>query len=222
MKILKSIIASIFACLLFATGALASGDNKYYSEFSFKHKLNDKFDLFFTSELRYNEDMGNFYYYQLRPGSTFHAHKNLDLALAYRFLQSKVKGAWDNNDIIQYIEMLAIPKIKLGGFDISNANKIERRFYENAPDRWVYRNLITFAYPTKIGNFELTPYISNEIYYDFELDRMNLNWATIGGNKKINKYLTLGLYYRDETRRVGRSSKWVTNHVLGSNVSVSF
>ncbi len=221
MKILKSIIASTFACLLFATGALASGDNKYYSEFAFKHKLNDKFDLFFTPELRYNEDMGNFYYYQLRAGSTFHAHKNLDLALAYRFLQSKVKGAWDNNDI-QYIEMLAIPKIKLGGFDISDANKIERRFYENAPDRWVYRNLLSFAYPTKIGNFEFTPYISNEIYYDFELDRMNLNWATIGANKKINKYLTVGLYYRDETSRVGTSSKWVTNHILGSNVTVNF
>ncbi|MFA4888146.1 MAG: DUF2490 domain-containing protein [Candidatus Omnitrophota bacterium] len=221
MKILKLIIAPAFACLLFATGALASGDNKYYSEFALKHKLNDKFDLFFTPELRYNEDMGNFYYYQLRAGSTFHAHKNLDLALAYRFLQSKVKGAWDNNNI-QYIEMLAIPKIKLGAFDISDANKIERRFYENAPDRWVYRNLLTFAYPAKIGNFEFTPYISNEIYYDFELDRMNLNWATIGANKKINKYLTVGLYYRDETSRVGTSSKWVTNHILGSNVTVNF
>jgi len=221
MKRLTSILVLILSLFCFATGAFASGDNKYYSEFAFKHKLNDKFDLFFTPELRFNDDMGNFYYYHLRVGSTFHAHKNLDLALAYRFIQNKVNGEWDNNDV-QYIEMITIPKVKVGGFDISDANKIERRFYESAPDRWVYRNLLTFAYPTKIGNFELTPYISNEIYYDFEIDKINLNWATIGANKKINKYLTVGLYYRDETSRVGSSSKWVTNHILGTNATINF
>ncbi len=221
MKRLTSVSVLILAIFCFITGVFAESDNKYYSEFAFKHKLNDKFDLFFTPEFRYNDDMSNFYYYHMRVGSTFHAHKNLDLALAYRFIQNKVKGEWDNNDI-QYIETLVIPKVKLGRFDISDANKIERRFYENAPDRWVYRNLLSFAYPTKIGNFEFTPYISNEIYYDFEIDKMNLNWATIGANKKINKYLTVGLYYRDETSRVGSSSKWVTNHILGSNVTVNF
>lgn len=221
MKKLTFLFAAIIAVCLFIESAFAASDNKYYSEFAFKHKLNDKFDFFFTPEFRFNEDMGNLYYYQVRAGSAFHAHKNLDLALAYRFLQNKVKGEWDNNDV-QYIEMLAIPKTKLGGLDISDANKLERRFYENAPDRWVYRNLLTFAYPAKIGNFKFTPYISNEIYYDFEIDKMNLNWATIGANKRINKYLTVGLYYRDETSRVGASSKWVTNHVLGSNVTVDF
>jgi len=221
MKILTSTIAATLVGLFLITGAFAAGDNKYYSEFAFKHKLNDKFDLFFTPEFRFNDDMSNFYYYSLRIGSTFHAHKNLDLALAYRFLQNKVAGNWDQNDV-QYIEMLAIPKIKLGGFDISDANKLERRYYENARDRWVYRNLLTFAYPTKIGNFEFIPYVSEEIYYDFDIDEMNLNWATLGANKKINKYLTVGLYFRDETSRVGTSSKWVTNYILGSNVTVNF
>ncbi len=212
---------SIVVILCFATSIFAAGDNKYYSEFAFKHKLNDKFDLFFTPEFRYNEDMGNLYYYQMRVGSTFHAHNNLDLALAYRFIQNKVKGEWDNNDV-QFIEMIAIPKIKLGGFNISDANKAEYRFYENAPNRWVYRNLLTFAYPTKIGGFEFTPYVSDEIYYDFEVGKVNLNWATLGANKKINKYLTLGLYYRAETSRVDSSSEWLTNQILGSNVTIDF
>ncbi|MDD5449809.1 MAG: DUF2490 domain-containing protein [Candidatus Omnitrophica bacterium] len=221
MKRLILVLGSISAIFCFVTSVFASGDNKYYSEFALKHKLNDKFDLFFTPELRFNDDMGNFYYYHVRAGSTFHACKNLDLAIAYRFIQNKVNGKWDNNDV-QYIEMLAIPKIKLGGFDVSDANKLERRFYENARDRWVYRNLLTFAYPAKICNFEFTPYISDEVYYDFELNKVNLNWATLGANKKINKYLTLGLYYRAETSRVGSSSKWPTNHILGTNISVNF
>ncbi|MFZ5801360.1 MAG: DUF2490 domain-containing protein [Candidatus Omnitrophota bacterium] len=221
MKRLRMALVLGMAVFGFATGALASGDSKYYSEFVLKRKLNDRFDLFFTPEFRFDDDMGNFYYYHLRLGTTFHANRHLDLALAYRFIQNKVAGEWDKNDI-QYVEMIAVPKIKLGRVNVSDANKLERRYYANAKNRWVYRNLLTFAYPTKIGNFEFTPYVSDEIYYDFEINKANLNWATIGANKKINKHLTLGLFYRAETSRVGSTDKWLTNQVLGSNVTIDF
>ena len=206
----------------FGSNAFAETDNKYYSEYVLKHKLNDKFDIFFTPEFRAKNDMTNTYYYHLRIGSTFHAHKYLDLASAYRYIQiQNSRGDWSNNDT-QYIELIAIPKTKFAGFDLSDANKFEYRFIENARDRWVYRNLITVAYPAKISGFEFTPYVSNEIYYDLEIDKMNQNWVTIGANKKISKNITVGLYARNEAVRVVTSSKWVTAHILGSNVTVSF
>jgi len=212
----------IMAVSFFVSEAFASGDSKYYSEYALKHKLNDKFDLFFTPEFRAKNDMGNIYYYHYRAGSTFHADKNLDLSLAYRYIQTKdTKSEWDNNDT-QYIEMIAIPKTRSASFDLSDANKIEYRFIENARDRWVYRNLAMAAYPAKIKSFEFAPYISNEAYYDFEISKVNLDWITIGANKKISKDLTIGLYGRDEISRVGSSSKWTTNHILGSNVTINF
>lgn len=220
-------LISIFIAVAIVIGSLASGfansDAKYYSEFVFKYKLNDKFDLFYNSELRFKNDMGSLYYKQfLRIGSVYHAYKNLDLALAYRYFHTKnIKGEWDENDT-QYIEILFIPKIKLGNFDLSDANKIEYRFIEGAKDRWVYRNLITLAYPTKIGKFDFTPYISNELYYDTYIQEINLNWLTLGATKKISKYLTVGLYYRDETARVSTSSSWITAHILGTNITISF
>lgn len=222
MKILKLICAVLMVASFFGTAAYAAGDAKYYSEYVLKHKLNDKFDVYFTPEFRMREDLGNLYYYQYRVGSTFHAYKNLDLAAAYRYIQTKdSKNEWDKNDM-QYIEFIAIPKTKIGNFDISDANKIERRFLDNAVDRWVYRNLVTVAHPAKVGNFEFTPYISNEIYYDFEIDTMNLDWLTFGATKKITKNLVVGLYYRQEYSRVGSRSKWDTNQILGTNVTVNF
>lgn len=77
----------------------------------------------------------------------------------------------------------------------------------------MYRNIATIAYPAKIGNFEFTTYISDEIYYDFLIKKMPLNWATIGADKKINKNLTVGLYYRNEASRNGVTTKWVTNNI---------
>ncbi len=222
MKSMKIILALALAVCFFTPPLFASTDNKYYSEYAIKYKVNDEFDLFFTPELRLNDDIGNLYYYQIRGGVTFHAHKNLDLSGAYRFIQTKdAKGNWDNNDT-QYVEMIVIPKVKLAGFDLSDANKFERRFIENARDRWVYRNLATVAYPAKIKNFEFIPYISDEIYYDWEINKVNLNWATAGINKKITKNLTVGIYYRHENSRVGSSSKWLTNHIVGSNVTIGF
>ena len=35
-------------------------------------------------------------------------------------------------------------------------------------------------YVLKIGNFDFIPYISNEIYYDFGIERLNLDRATQG------------------------------------------
>ncbi len=219
----KVLAAGLLMIMSFCVmNAFAETDNKYYSEYVLKHKINDKFDLFFTPEFRAKNDMGNIYYYQWRLGSTFHAHKYLDLATAYRYIQTKdSSGEWSNNDT-HYIELIAIPKTKFAGFDLSDANKIEYRFIENARDRWFYRNLITVAYPAKIFAFEFTPYVSNEIYYDFEIDKMKQNWVTIGANKKISKNITAGLFVRNEAVRAGTSSKWTTAHILGSNVTVNF
>ncbi len=218
----RIILALVVSLSFFASIAFAETDNKYYSEYALKYKLNEKFDLFFTPEFRAKNDMGNMYYYQLRIGSVFHADKHLDLAAAYRYIQTQDStGDWSNNDA-QYIEMIATPKLKLAGFNLSDANKIEYRFIENARDRWVYRDLITAEYPSKIFGFEFTPYISNEIYYDFEINKINQNWATIGVNKKITKNLTIGLYARNEAVRSGASNKWTTNHILGSNLAINF
>lgn len=221
MKYAALVLASVMVVSFFASDVFAA-DGKYYSEFVLKHKINDKFDVFFNPEMRLNDDMGNLYYYHLRGGTTYHAHKNLDLSLATRFIQTKDSNDKWGTDTWYIPEMIIIPKVTVKGFNLSNASKFEYRVIENSTDRWVYRNLATVAYPTKIGTFDFTPYISDEIYYDFEISKMNQNWATIGANKKITKNLSVGLYYRNELSRRGATSKWLTSHILGSNITVDF
>jgi len=221
MKLLRAVIVLLIT-VAFLTPNVFAGDTKYYSEYSLKYKVNNLLDIFFTPEMRFRNDMSTLYYYQVRGGMTFHAHKYLDLSGAYRYLQTKnSKNQW-NHDDMQYYEMIATPKAKFYGFDLSDANKFEYRVIEHATNRWVYRNLSTIAYPTKIGNFDFTPYVSEEFYYDFEINRINLNWATIGLTKKITKNLNLGVYYRVESVRTGSLDKWTNNSVVGSQVSLNF
>lgn len=223
MKLLKVVIALLVTVVFLIPNAdVFAGDSKYYSGYALKHKLSGQWDIFFTPELRFKNDMGTFYYYYLRGGATLHADKHLDMSLAYRYLQTKdSKGEWDNSDG-RYIELIVIPKTTLAGFNLSDANKVEYRMLENARDRWVYRNLATIAYPAKIGDFEFTPYVSNEVYYDFEIEKFNLNETTLGVTKKISPNLSLGMYGRAETTRVGTKSEWDTNFILGTNVGIDF
>ncbi len=224
MKMLRLILVLMLGIVSFSAQSAfaATTDTKYHSEYGVKYGINDKFDLFYTPEIRFRDDMSDLYYHQERIGTTFHAHNNLDLSLAGRYIQAKdAKKEWDNCDAY-YIEMIAIPKVEFQGFSLSDANKVERRFIENARDRWVYRNLATIGYPIKAGSYVFTPYISDEIYYDFEIDEFNLNWATLGVDAKVTKNFKVGLYYREESSRVGSSDKWTIGHILGTNVTVSF
>jgi hypothetical protein len=120
------------------------------------------------------------------------------------------------------LELDFTPKVEIGGFKLSNRGRFEHRWLEASDDKWRYRNLSQIAYPTEIGNFGFIPYVSEEFFYDFDMEKVHLNWATIGVDKKITKNLLVGLFYRNEAIRVGTKSEWDTNHVLGTKVVLSY
>jgi hypothetical protein len=170
--------------------------------------------------MRFRDDIGDFFYYHFRNGVVFHANKNLDLGTTYRIARSENSaGDWSTE---HRLELDITPKFKAGDFNISNRGRFEHRWLESAADRWRYRNEFKVAYPTAIGDFKLTPYISEELYYDFEVDKMNLNWAKLGADKKITEHLLLGIFYMHEASRVGTTSEWDTNHYLGTKAVLSF
>ena len=67
---------------------------------------------------------------------------------------------------------------------------------------------------------KVTPYISNEIWYSLKADKATMNWMTIGCNKKINKHLIIGPFYRLAGSKTKGS--WRNTHYLGFKTIVSF
>ncbi len=220
---LRKIVLSIVVCIVFLLTnkeAFAKSDVKMFNSYTLKYKVNDKFDVFIQPDMRFKDNMGEFYYYHFRSGIVFHALKYLDLGTTYRFLQSK--NSADKWLIENRLELDVTPKVTVKGFQLFNRSRFEYRWLESAKDRWRYRNCTKIAYPTSIKNFEFTPYISEEFFYDLRIGKVHLNWVTIGASKKITKNLILGLYYMVESLRVGKINKWNTNHVLGTTITVSF
>ncbi|MBU1134129.1 MAG: DUF2490 domain-containing protein [Candidatus Omnitrophica bacterium] len=222
MKKLSIFFIVCIAVLCFSQGSMvfANDDLKMFNFYQITYKINDSFDVFIQPDMRFKDDINNFDYYHIRGGIVYHALKNLDLGSTYRFVQSKNSaGKWLNE---YRLELDIAPKITIGRFKLVNRSRFEYRNLPTSTDRWRYRNLSKIAYPVKIGDFEFTPYISEEIFCDFEIGKINLNWITVGVDKKITKNLTLGLFYLNETVRVGTRSEWDTNHVIGTKVMMSF
>jgi hypothetical protein len=203
-----------------ARASFAKDDVKMFNFYQIKYKANDRFDIFVQPDTRFRDDIGEIYYYHFRNGIVFHAFKNLDLGATYRFARNKnSSGNWLNE---HRLELDIAPKVKIADFSLLNRVRFEYRGLRKSRDRWRYRNLSKITGNAKIGDFEFIPYISEEIFYDFEIDKMHLNWATIGVDKKINKNLLVGIFYRNEASRVGTKDQWDTNHVIGTKVVFSY
>ncbi|MBL7071415.1 MAG: DUF2490 domain-containing protein [Candidatus Omnitrophica bacterium] len=215
--VLLTVFVIVF--VLFQANLSLADDVRMFNYYQIKYKINDKFDVFIQPDMRFNDDIRELYYYHIRNGVTFHALENLDLGATYRFLESKSGSQWPNE---HRLELEAMPKITLGDYKLSYRGRFEYRWLQNAADRWRYRSLGKVAYMAEIGDFAFTPYISNEIFYDFEINKLHMNRATLGADKKINENLLLGLFYLNETARAGETDEWNTRHYIGTKIVVSF
>jgi hypothetical protein len=217
------ILFVLFATVLFLSPAgdsFAGDDSHLVNCYIFKYKINDNFDVFMNPTMRRRGDMSDLSNYYFREGIVFHALDNLDLGSTYRFSRAKsTAGRWSNE---HRLELDITPKIKLGDFSLCNRSRFEHRWLESSDNRWRYRNFTKIAYPGGITGFTLIPYASEEFYYDFEVEKIHLNWVTFGMDKKLRKNLLVGLFYRAETGRVGSTDEWDTTHVLGTKAALSF
>lgn len=222
MSTQKNHVKLIFIFCLFTSQICAAGgdDLQYFSSYELKHKINDSFDIFIQPDLRFNDDIGNLYYWHVRSGIVYHLHKNLDLGATYRIKQTKTaKGSWIPE---HRLEMEINPKIAVGNFKIVNRNRFEYRKLHASEVRWRYRNMIKIAYPLEIKGKKIIPFISQEIFYDMEVEKYNVNWVTVGVSKKLTKNVSGTFFYRVESKRVKLSSHWDTNHILGTKLSYKF
>ncbi len=144
--------------------AKATDDWNYWSSVQFEHKLNPKVRLIWNPVWRVRDDISETYYLATRQGIGYKVSDSLDLAVHYFYDQEKnAKGQW-----IEENRLELQPTVKWGyaGFDFSDRNRFEYRVV-GGDEKWRYRNLLKIAKPLKIG---FSPYISNEIFYDFKKD----------------------------------------------------
>lgn len=109
----------------------------------------------------------------------------------------------------------------LGGGSFSNRHRLEFRYFEgDAKDRLRYRNESVWRSDSTITDYQLTPYIEEEFFYDITDKQLTTNWVTFGVSKSFAKGKKWKLGYRLQSQRF--DDEWENRHVLVTGISLFY
>lgn len=136
--------------------------------------------------------------------------------IGYRHASLKLGDKWRE----EYRPMLSLYwRSKLAGGKFSNRSRIEWRYFEgNAQDRVRYRNESVWTSQNTITDYQLTPFIEEEFFYDITDSDLNINWLTFGVSKFWRKGMKWKLGYRLQSQKL--NNEWENRHTLVTGISI--
>ncbi len=209
---LKFLIGSSIFLFLFAAVpafALEDGDFQLWNTEVIEAKLNDSFKVKVEEELRFGEDVSILYYRHTDGGVTWKVTDGLDLGVNYRQLYEKKKNKWkeENRPHIN-----GTVKREWLGFKFKDRNRFEYRIKKGGDDTTRYRNKATVLFPLKWTKLDIQPYVADEIFVDFEGEKLNRNRLYAGFNAKLFKHFKTDIFYLWQTTK--KNSKWINYNIL--------
>lgn len=160
-----------------------------------KGKEIEKLDLFFNGVLRLGNNVQNAADRRIGFGFNYKINKYLTFTPAYLYVaaQPAKNGRTDYETRLRF--SLTAEK-KFTNFALRDRNMIEHRIRNARSDSTRYRNRFQFLYPIKKEGKELfTPFVYDEVYYDFTEKEFTRNDFSAGITKKFNKTFSADFFY---------------------------
>ena len=218
-KGIKLCLLVAIACmgLVFMPYARTNDDWEYWMKYSFGARMNENVNLFVKPQLRWRDDMNEFYFHRTWAGATLRVLKWLEVAPQYAYKTSKQKGNHWLSENCLALDLM--PKISLGSLKISDRNRVMYNFKYYI---LTYRNRIKIARPFKnlLWGYGLTPFIADEGFYNDQVHEFYENRVEFGLGTKITRNIGLDLSYIYRSKE--NKDKWSNSHILSSLIKLKF
>jgi len=215
-KITLIVFLAGISVLFLNTKVYSEDDWQHWNAYSFKYKVNDDINLILSPSLRLDEDISQLFYWESRQGFGYKVNKHLDMNLHYLFARTKKQNnKWVDEHRIEFQPTF---KWNVGDLKFSDRNRVEYRVV-GGTEKWRYRNSIKMKKTVTVKNKEYTPFIANEVFYDFSAQRYNQNRTTVGFSQKISDIASLDIFYVYRMDKKG--SDWQGVNVVGTAVKFS-
>ena len=147
----------------------------------------------------------------------FDSHKNIILGFNYLYKDKKnINGDWRDE---HRLEAHAIIKWNFGDLNFSDRNKYEYRMRGNKQNSR-YRNSLLISKPISLHGVNFTPFIKNEIFYEFDTSKLNQNRFSFGASYKLGKRTRFELYYTLKSNRIDHD--WDNTNIIGTKVKLDY
>ena len=202
---------------VFSVNTYGRDDWQSWNSFSIKYNISEKTGILWSPHIRIRDDISDLFIWNFRQGVFFNYNKNLTFGLNYLYKDQKNEsGAWSDE---HRLEVLTTVKWKFARFNFSDRNQYEYRTLGN-DQKSRYRNSLRVSKPINLHGLDLTPFLKNEIYYDFDTSQLNQNRFFLGFTYKLNKQTRFELYYMLKSNRKGHD--WDEANIVGTGVKVAF
>ncbi len=226
MKRVVFVIAGLIVLFLGGIRLAGAGDDfQTWYTLEIRKSIHPEWELFFMPEARVRDDSSELFYHEYRQGVRFSPSKHLTLGLQYLFVRSENAAGKHRDE--QTGELDVTPKTTLGPLQLSLRWRLALRTIEGSAGEQEFqmRFMPKLAYPTRLGNRKLTPYVADDLFYDYTRDAFNQNRLFVGISLPLKEFRgarsSLDLYYMLQ-HQLGTRRDWSSNEVLGTKLTIQF
>ena len=168
-------------------------DNQQWTEVQLAVPVTKTVDLNFLGGLRVGRDISHPVDQRVGVGFTFRFGKYVNFAPHYFHIGTRPfenRKGWENR--------LVFPitfRFNARQFRLSDRNQFERRFRSNGTRSTRYRNRFQIEHPVGSDKLKLSLFVSDEVFYDWAVNRWLRNRFSIGATKVFNSHFTQEFYY---------------------------
>jgi hypothetical protein len=177
----------------FAQLDLDRTDNQFWSDFQLAVPVTKQVDFNLLGTLRFGRDLSHTVDERVGAGFSFKFGQHVTISPNYVHIGMQPfagRRIWENR--------LTLPvtlQCKLEKFTLRDRNQIERRYRNSGVKSTRYRNRLQLEHPIGGDKLGLSLFISDEVFYDWIVDRWVRNRFAVGATKVFNKRLTEDFYY---------------------------
>jgi len=196
----------------------AGDDWQLWLEQKWRLKLRQQVSLFGGIELRFRNDMSDFFKHTDTVGLSIKPLSWLKIEPAYRYEWTE-QATVDDTTIENRLYVNVTPMGSWGPFSVEDRHRIEFR-HLNGRDDWRYRNKPKLSVGIGNGWYRFEPYVADEVFYGARAGAWNRNRVFLGIAKELEAHTEVELYYMIESNKQGRD--WDEVHVLGIVFAAAF
>jgi len=225
-KIQRGVVCLIAALgLLAAVPAFADSNLAFRYEHVLSKDLAKDWGMYVYQEFNFDKDPGHNLTGQAHElGFVYSGFADwFDLIGSYCKYYGKSAGKWMEEDTPFVV---GVVKWKMMNIDMSNSSRIEFNKRRNASDRWRYRNTIALSPDIQWTKLEVSPFLTDEIFYDMDEEYVSANELKVGVKFKVTKNSTGRIYYllaHSHSRSTTSSDdEWHSSPILGIGLTANF
>lgn len=208
----------LFLTLMMSQASLkaADGDWQQWTELSYSQIIDYSLQPSLRMEMRFEDDLSEFAYYEIEPMLTWRYSPRWDFAIGYE----RDHRLEPLDEIDHAPNLNALMKLPLKEWTVLNRFRTEFVFPETTDedDRVIYRNRSELQKRWKMGGKEVSAYVFDEWFMNLNEGEVSENRVGIGLNCPIAPHWTLQAYFM----RMDNFTADEWNPILGLQLQASF